>query len=440
MNRKHPLVFGTLILTFSGLISRIIGFFFRIFLSYRLGEEAMGIYQLLSPLLGLTSALCISGIQSFIAKQIAEGSSKKVLYTGTLLSVLLSALCSFFIFFNARFLAVNIFFEERLITLMQILSLSLPLSSIHSCINGYFYGKKMAKYPALLQLIEQSARVLCVCIIFFVNDAAKITTPVSVTVTGLLVGEIFSSLFSILFFRMSKQSYGTEKNTSVLMLLLEIFRYSVPLATTRIIVGLLQSIENIYIPQNLILCGYETKEALSMFGVLTGMALPLILFPTAITNSLSSMLLPAVSELNAPSSCQKLKKTIQKSISFCLILGFLCLLFFFILGKILGSLLFHSSLAGTFIMTLSFICPFLYTNASLNAIINGLGKTGFTFLINTFSTLIRLLFVFAFIPTYGILAYLWALLLSQLFSFITSFIYINHKFHFWDKNFHFITD
>ena len=82
MNLKNYLVSGTIVLTLSGLLSRVIGFFYRIFLSQRFGEEAMGIYQLIGPLMGLTYALCISGIQSAIAKQIAEKTSKKVLYIG----------------------------------------------------------------------------------------------------------------------------------------------------------------------------------------------------------------------------------------------------------------------------------------------------------------------------------------------------------------------
>lgn len=429
MNLKNSLVSGTIVLTLSGLLSRVIGFFYRIFLSQRFGEEAMGIYQLIGPLMGLTYALCISGIQSAIAKQIAEKTSKKVLYIGLLISFTLSSFCTVFLLQNASWLATKAFFEVRLIPLIKVLALSMPLSTIHSCINGYFYGKKQAKYPAILQLIEQLARVLSVVIIFYINDTKQLKTPLYVTVVGLFVGEIFSSLFSVIFYNLEKRKKYTTKNTPTSSIVLEIFRYSIPLTTARIVVGLLQSIENIYIPQKLLLAGYETSEALSLFGVLSGMALPLIMFPTAITNSLSSMLLPAVSEQNAMNTPHELSGMLKKSISFCMLLGFLCFTGFFTLGKFLGKLLFHSSLAGTFIMSLSFICPFLYTNASLGAIINGLGKTGFTFFINIVSTLIRMFFVFCLIPSFGILAYLWGVLVSQLFSFIVSFAYINKHFH-----------
>lgn len=429
MNLKNSLVSGTIILTLSGLLSRVIGFFYRIFLSQRFGEEGMGIYQLTGPILGLTYALCISGIQSAIAKQIAEKASKKVLYIGLCISLATSLLCMLFLINKADYLAINIFYEPRLTPLITVLAYSLPLACIHSCINGYFYGKKQAKYPSILQLLEQMARVLSVVIIFTINDKNGIETPLYVTVVGLLIGEIASSLFSIWFYRLEKKNTVSLDKTSSLSIVFEIFRYSIPLTTTRIVVGLLQSAENIYIPQNLLLAGYDTTEALSLFGVLTGMALPLIMFPTAITNSLSSMLLPAVSEQNAQNSPQELSGMIKKSVSFCMFLGFLCFIGFFSLGKFLGNFLFHSPMAGTFIMALSFICPFIYTNTSLGAIINGLGKTGFTFFIHIVSTLIRLFFVFWMIPRFGILGYLWGVLLSQLFTFLISFFYINKCFH-----------
>ena len=335
----------------------------------------------------------------------------------------------FFLINKAEYLAGNVFYEPRLTTLITVLAYSLPPACIHSCINGYFFGKKQAKYPAILQLLEQLARVLSVVIILNLNDKNGMETPLYVTVVGLLIGEITSSLFSILFYKPEKKKLTVEINAPASSIVLEIFRYSIPLTTTRIVVGLLQSAENIYIPQNLLLAGYDTKEALSLFGVLTGMALPMIMFPTAITNSLSSMLLPAVSEQNAENTPRKLSGMIKKSVSFCMILGFISFMGFFLLGKFLGNFLFHSSLAGTFIMSLSFICPFLYTNTSLGAIINGLGKTGFTFFIHIVSTLIRLFFVFFMIPRFGILGYLWGVLLSQLFTFFISFLYINKRFH-----------
>ena len=84
----HPLVMGTVILTLTGFLSRFIGFFYRIFLSRVFGAEGMGIYQLIAPVLALSFALTVSGIQT----------SLRYLITGFLAAVLLSILCAIFIY------------------------------------------------------------------------------------------------------------------------------------------------------------------------------------------------------------------------------------------------------------------------------------------------------------------------------------------------------
>ena len=62
----------------------------------------------------------------------------------------------------------------------------------------------------------------------------------------------------------------------------------------------------------------------------------------------------------------------------------------------------------------SFICPFLYLNASLSSILAGLGRTVTLFWHNTISLLLRLSFVHFLVPRYGMQAYFWGLLASLL--------------------------
>ena len=76
--------------------------------------------------------------------------------------------------------------------------------------------------------------------------------------------------------------------------------------------NILQSIEAVSIPIKLQLYGMNVKASLSTYGVLTGMALPCILFPSAITNSVSTMLLPTVAEIQAMDERSQLSSLIRK--------------------------------------------------------------------------------------------------------------------------------
>ena len=70
--QRHPLIVGAFVLTATGIVTRIIGFLYRIYLSRLFGEEGMGIYQLLSPVLSLSFSLTAAGYQTAISKLVAE--------------------------------------------------------------------------------------------------------------------------------------------------------------------------------------------------------------------------------------------------------------------------------------------------------------------------------------------------------------------------------
>lgn len=100
----------------------------------------------------------------------------------------------------------------------------------------------------------------------------------------------------------------------------ELIKLSLPLTGNRILLNILQSIEAVSIPASLLIYGLSTSDALSTYGVLTGMALPCILFPSALTNSASTMLLPAITEAQTQKNVQRIKKMIRSSLCGCIFL------------------------------------------------------------------------------------------------------------------------
>ena len=448
----HPLITGTAILTLTGLVSRFIGFFYRIFLSNVFGAEGMGIYQLISPVLALSFSLTVSGIQTAISKYVANETSTRdyknsfrTLWAGFLLAMALSIACALTIYLYADQIAVTFLLEERTAPLLRIIALSIPMASVHSCINGYFYGIRKTAIPAFSQLAEQVCRVGSVYLIYFVCRKHGFVPTISFAVTGLVIGESASMIVSVVailarahhvfpnsksagrsFFHQHRPTpvSGNARRQASLPLSAvisvyrritgQLLRLAVPLSANRLILNLLQSVEAIYIPNRLMAYGLDNADALGVYGVLTGMSLPLILFPSAITNSISVLLLPIVSEAEASGNQRAVTKAIMKSLKYCLLLGFGCTAIFLLCGRMAGRLLFKSELAGSFILTLSFICPFLYIASTLNSILNGLGKTALTFFYSIVSLLVRLLFVFFAIPVWGIKGYLWGMLASQM--------------------------
>lgn len=431
MSRKQTLIRGTAVLTITSLATRFMGFFYRMFLSHTFGEENVGLYQLVFPVYALGISLSCAGTQLALsrcaAREVAAGHPEKareLLKTSLIFTFFISCAITIGIQQNADSIAQNFLHDSRCSELLILLSYAFPFASIHSCICGYSLGLKQTRIPAVSQLFEQIFRILSVFLICIYRSRHQQTISVAFAVAGLALGEIAASLYCLYAVRRPKKKTKHVlpdtplSPTGFCHHFRTLFQHALPLTASRVLLNILQSIEAVSIPVCLQYYGMPVSQSLQTYGVLTGMALPCILFPSAVTNAISSMLLPTVAELQETKDRRKLRSVIVKITCSCIFLGCFCCIVLLIFGNWIGTFLFKSTLAGSFILTLAWICPFLYTNTVLLSTLNGLGKTTYSFLINFLSLGIRIVGVFLFIPAAGISGYLAGLLVSQIFLFL----------------------
>lgn len=406
---------GTLILTLTSLTSRFLGFFYKIFLAQQIGAEGIGIYQLIFPVFSICHALTASGIETAISRFTAFHHPKEhssFLYAGLFLSVSTSILTSLIIWAQAPYISERLLHEIRCESLLRIIALIIPLSAVHCCFAGSYLGKKKASVPAAAQLLEQTLRIGTVWILcqIAIQQGSEISPEAAVW--GLFAGEAGSTLFML---TITSESFPNFRQLSQLPSRCKtLLGMALPLTGTRLSLSLLQSIEAVLIPISLQRSGLTTAESLSMYGILTGMALSFLMFPNTVTSSVSAMLLPVISEEQSRGNKKNISFAIEYTILFGLIIGVLFMGIFLKYGVSLGTQIFHERLAGEFLATLAWICPFLYFTGNLNSVLHGLGNTRITFFNQLCSLTIRILFTIFLVPKYGIQGVLWGLLISQL--------------------------
>ena len=440
------MLLGTVLLTGAGLISRILGFFYRIFLSHTIGASGLGLYQLIFPVFTLCLAISASGIQTAISRFVAaEKGGKRYLYTGLFLSIGLSGLFSILIYVFAPWISADILKEPRTEELLRIMIYSLIPASIHSCFNGYYYGKKNSVIPSICQIIEQLARVFGTLVIYYILlDSGLSLEPIH-AVWGLVISEVAGLFINVtaflgtkecsrecnnfIFERSSSTKYSIngEINTLILSTVKTLGLTAIPLTLNHVLMTLSHSLENLLLPQQLMAFGYSSDEALGHFGILTGMALSVIFFPSAITNSLSVLLLPRISETKAKGDMCVVLDTIKGAVCCGVALGSLCTFLFLLSGDWFGTYVFDSSLAGFYIRILSILCPFMYTSSLLSSIVNGLGHASLTLACNLSGCVVRILAIWFFVPLYGMYAYIISMILASVVTMIELIIVIKTK-------------
>lgn len=364
---KNPLIKGTFILTAAGLFSRIFGFYYRIFLNSHIGAYGMGMLQLIMPVCGIAFSVCIHGFNSAISKYTAAANkSLKPLISGLCLSIPLSVLFSMLCYIFADSLAQRIMLNAECAELIKIIVFGIPLSALHSCVCGYYYGCKTTIIPAISQIIEQIIRILSVMAYYysFVQNTDK-----ELTINNVLYGNIFGEFtavifcFILLYTKKIRHHYNNnalsfKPFSNIRYNIKDIISYAIPLNLNSLLVHLLESGEAILIPAELMIYGMTNENAMSTYGIISGMTLPLIMFPCAITNSLSVMLIPKVSEDNSSNRDKNIVHTISYTITLCMHLGIMCSAIFILYISRLGAIIFNQHDVYTYTIILACVCPF----------------------------------------------------------------------------------
>lgn len=190
-------------------------------------------------------------------------------------------------------------------------------------------------------------------------------------------------------------------------------KYCYPLLFSRLIISLLLTFEAVLIPILLRSYGLNYNNSLTMYGILTGMALPFILFPNAFSSSYNLLMLSEIASAKADNNTNKISKSITISFTFAAKLGIISSCIFLVFGKDLGYQIFNNTSAGYLISSLSIISIFMYISSIMSSVLNGLGFTKNTFYNSITSMILRLILTFHLIPILGIGGYIISLFFSD---------------------------
>ncbi len=421
---KKAFLKGTIILTAGGFLTRILGFVFRIFLSRNIGSEGMGLFQLIMPVISICHAIGIAGLEISVSRYTAfytvRGKKHLAVKTAALCACLSMALCLFCTactYFSSDFIAANIFHNEQCGMLIRIASLSIPFSCIHCMVSAYYIGQEKAGIPAISQLFEQIIRILSIYIIVKIRLESGKNMDASVGAIGLVIGEMASAAFCMTTIIVSKGSRISSKRDvshakkSLFMHLPDIIKTALPVSLNRLVLHGMQSVEAALIPLMLQVYGMTSSQALSSYGIITGMTLPVILFPSTLSNSVAQMLLPSVARIQ--NSKEKLKKSARTALLFSLTFGFACIIVYITIGAKFAALLFNENSLYEYIRIMAWLCPFIFIGSTYKSMLHALGKTSRVFVNSMLSEILNLICIVAFIPKLGIYAYLMGLLLSH---------------------------
>lgn len=420
--RKQSIIIGTLILTVATTIVRVVGMLFRIYLANTLGAEGIGLYQLILSIYMLMITLATSGIRVAVSRLISEelslknySNAKKVLNQSIVLSMFTGFVSAFIMYYFADYMGSTILNDER--TTLSILYLvpSLPLIAVSNCYKGYFYAVGKITKPAITQVLEQMVRII---VIFAIMDAflpKGLEYGCAAVAIGMTVEELFSLVLTWFFYIFDKKPFKKSPVKADNMIF-KILGISLPLSATSYLNAILRTVENTMIPARLLLYGLSAETSMSLYGMIKGMVLPILFFPSSFLTSLSSILIPSVAGDNAAANEKKVSSTLSKVLHFTAISGILVVAVFVAFPDEIAMAVYNDSQVGLMIKIISYVCPFMYLNMVISSMLNALGEQMSSFKVNIIESILKISIIYIFVPVYGFNAYLFSLFLTTILN------------------------
>ncbi|WP_125153838.1 stage V sporulation protein B [Clostridium rectalis] len=434
--KKDTFFRDSFMLILSNSITGILGFIFSIILSHKLGAEGMGLYGLIMPIYNLFICLISGGMITAMSKVSAVYFQKRdiknlnnAIHISIIFDIVWSIIIVTIVFLNASFFSTYIIKDSRSLNSLKVICPAMIFIAISSILKGYFYGISKVKIPAFIDIFEKSLRILIIISVTTYFSFNKISDTVTCAYMALTIGEFISTFLLYIFYRVYKNKfkdniYSTEGRAQ---LLFNVLIVSLPLCLNGFLSTALSATSTLIVPRRLIACGIEYGAALSMLGKFTGMSLNIIFFPILVINSISTILIPDLSQTINSKDYWAMEQRVKQVLRISLLLGLSTTIICLTIPDNLGVLFYNRTDLSGYIAFASIACPIFYMSASTYGILNGLGKQGVLLrnsLIVSLEELI-LLYVLVGIPYINIYGYGISLILTSITTLILNIHEIN---------------
>ncbi|WP_051280456.1 oligosaccharide flippase family protein [Anaerovorax odorimutans] len=421
---KKKLFINAIIIACTSLIFNTVGISFRVYVSNKIGSEGMGLFQLVVSVYMMTAIFVASGINIAVTRLIAEEGgrrsfhvSKILLKKAFILSLFFSIPALLFLFYGADYIGIKWLNDERTILSLKILSASMPFIGISSCIKGYFFAMSKILRPTSTQAIELIIQILVFINIFDYFISKGLEYGCAAIVIGTTLSELASCIFSALLYLFEiKRDIRYSKEYHPKGLYRKLLFISLPISVNSLIRNGLKTIEHIMIPMVFMKFGYSKKLSLENYGMIHGMTMPILVFPSFILIAFSTLLIPEVSEANALNNKIKIRYSVSRVLQLTSLISILITGIFIIFSNNLGLAIYKNAEIGIMMKALSPLIPLIYLDTVVDALLKGLNQQLITLKHNIIDSVFRIILIYYLIPLKGIVGFIIVLYLSNILN------------------------
>lgn len=410
------------ILTATSLSLGALGVLYNAWLTRNLGAEGTGLFSLMMAVYRFSVAVACSGsglaATRLVAEENTSGSGKGAafamrqtlfysLFCGVSAGILLWAASGF----AAKTLVGNIIAAKP----FRVLAFSLPFVGVSAALTGYFTAVTRVASSSAAQIFEQLSQMAFTLFVFGLLKPDSLEKACILVAAGSAVSEGAAFLLHWYLYKRDRKKNPFKKlgTTDFKGINKRLAGIAVPVGASAVLRQALSTIKHLMVPTSFMKSGMTEEKALSEYGVIGGMALPILLFPCAFLLGFSNLLVPEVTKLRELGQYRRIDRVIN--LVFRVTLIFSCGTAAVLMHRAneLATLMYGEPAAARAILVLAPTVTVMYLDSAVDGILKGLGEQAAVVQYNVYDTALCLLMVLTVVPKFGALGYLATIALSE---------------------------
>jgi len=414
------------ILTVTSLLLRGIGMYFRIWVSARVGAEGMGLYQLILSVYVLASGFASSGITTAVTKMTADElacgtrqSVRGVLRRCVGLSLAMGLVSVIALELLARPIGTGWLSDVRSVTSIRVMAFSLPFMSISCCLRGYFTARRRAAVPSAAQMVEQISRIALAVWLLGLWSEGGVESACIAIMTADVISEGAGCLYTVIAYILDRRTHSDAGSSPCVPreeLSRTIWSIAAPITASHYLTTLLRTIESVLVPDCLTRSELSRERALELFGLVKGMALPLILFPSTLLTAFSSLLTPEISRAQVTGRRDSVDKAVRRAMRITFSLAVPVSGLFLLFPRELGVLVYSDDRLEPVLRALAPLMPLMYAESVAVGILRGLGEQNCSLIYGIADSAVRIVLIIILVPRMGLPGFLLVMAVSNLLT------------------------
>lgn len=414
------------ILTGSDIVLRLAGMGLRIYLANALGGEGMGLYQLVLAVYSLFVTLATAGISVAATRLMTEELSRdRRTARGMLHWLLAAALILGTAAMAAQFMTAGPaaqwwLGDVRAAGALRVSALGMPWMAVSAVLRGFFLARRKVTPNVISQLAEQMVRITAVAVGLTRTQGLDAGVRCAAVLAATALSEAISTGAMLLFYKKeAKGCFGRYKANRPEEPGRRLWELLLPVEGGRVLSSALHTAENMLVPACLAvyLAGAGGRgAALEQYGVLKGMALPLLNFPFGLLGSLGVLLMPEITQAQVLGQERRLQTLLGRMLRLTGYFSALAGVLFWVWGKALAQLFYNSPEAGEYLETLAVAMPLIYLESMVDGAMKGMGEQNAVFRYSVWDSILRIAGVVLLLPRWGMKGFLAVILLSSFYT------------------------